>query len=136
MFRHRFITKLFVWLINQHNIENEDSFRRLLLDGNAMREKVRQWTGHANLASLDTYIHMAFDEAANFGKVETAVNLRRVVESFRGTVEQTANEMHNAMKNRESTLHIAESFTHLLREFVIDLEKAVDVSQPSGSTQG
>jgi len=136
MFRHRFITKLFVWLINQHNIENEDSFRRLLLDGNAMREKVRQWTGHANLASLDTYIHMAFDEAANFGKVETAVNLRRVVESFRGTVEQTANEMHNAMKNKESTLHIAESFTHLLREFVIDLEKAVDVSQPSGSTQG
>ncbi len=63
LFRHRFITRLFVALIEQHELENEDQFRRALLEGETLRFKVSQWTGHRNLASLDHYIHLAFDEA-------------------------------------------------------------------------
>lgn len=55
MFRNRFITKLFVALIEQHEFENPDSFRRALLDTETIKQKIQQWTGHANLSSLDVY---------------------------------------------------------------------------------
>ncbi|MEN5100313.1 site-specific integrase [Stenotrophomonas sp. TWI809] len=63
LFRHRFITRLFVALIEQHEMETEDQFRRALLEGETLRFKVSQWTGHRDLGSLDHYIHLAFDEA-------------------------------------------------------------------------
>jgi integrase len=63
LFRHRFITRLFVALIEQHKMENEDQLRQALLEGETLRFKVSQWTGHRNLASLDHYIHLAFDES-------------------------------------------------------------------------
>lgn len=45
MFRHRFITKLFVALIEQHTFDTVDDFRRALLDTESMKQKVQQWTG-------------------------------------------------------------------------------------------
>lgn len=56
MFRNRFITKLFVRLINQYEFDNKDDFRRVLLDANTLKQQVQQYTGHGNVDSLDTYI--------------------------------------------------------------------------------
>lgn len=77
MFRHRFITKLFVNLINQYNIENEDDFRRLLLDSEKLKQEIQQYTGHKRLSSLDIYIHLAFAEFTNIEKVVNNVQLRQ-----------------------------------------------------------
>lgn len=63
MFRHRFITKMFVSLIEQHDLSSPDALRRLLLDGESLRLQVAEWSGHAKPESLSYYISLAFEEA-------------------------------------------------------------------------
>lgn len=86
MFRHRFITKLFVALIEQHHFENPDEFRRALIDGEGFKRKVAEWTGHSSLASLNDYINLAFDEVANFGKTYSIATATLSIDSFIGTL--------------------------------------------------
>ena len=78
LFRHRFITRLFVALIEQHRIQNSDHFRQMLLEGETLRRMVAEWTGHQELSSLDHYIHLAFDEA---GTGESRINRHRAREA-------------------------------------------------------
>lgn len=87
MFRHRFITKLFVALIEHHRISNGDEFRRLLMDGEELKRKVAEWTDHANLKSLDQYIDLAFDEVGSYKKVYNLVNVGLAVDSFLATLD-------------------------------------------------
>jgi len=97
MFRHRFITKLFVALIEQHNFENLEDFRRALLDKEALKQKVQQWTGHSNLDSLDIYIHLAFDEVTTFKKTYNVVQTMQIIESFKHTLDQIEGELFNGV---------------------------------------
>lgn len=62
MFRHRFITKLFVSFIQHYCIVNRDDFRRRLLDTDYIKRKLMELTGHKRISSLDRYIDPAFDE--------------------------------------------------------------------------
>lgn len=87
MFRHRFITKIFVALIEQHKIENADHFRRLLLDGEELKLKVAEWTGHSSLLSLERYISLAFDEVANFQRIYDLTNVGTALDSFVGLID-------------------------------------------------
>lgn len=87
MFRHRFLTKLFVALIEQHKTENRDDFRRLLLDSEQFKTKVAEWTDHASIESLDRYIDLAFDEIGNYKKVYSLANAGLVLDSFIGTID-------------------------------------------------
>lgn len=87
MFRHRFLTKLFVALIEQHKLENADEFRRLLLDGETLKRKVSEWTDYADLSSLDRYIHLAFDEIGNFQRVHDLALMGVSLDSFLGTLD-------------------------------------------------
>ena len=123
MFRHRFITKLFVALIQAHNCTNEGEFRKLLLDGFTLKEKVREWTGHAAIESLDPYIHLAFDEISNFKRTYDLVSTKLVVESFSATIDQAVAELTNAHRNGEPQAPIFDGFVELLRSFKRDLER-------------
>lgn len=87
MFRHRFLTKLFVALIEQHTIENADHFRRLLIDGETLKQKVAEWTGHSSLESLNRYISLAFDEIGGYRKVYDLTMAGLALDSFLGTIE-------------------------------------------------
>ncbi|MFI5305271.1 MAG: tyrosine-type recombinase/integrase [Nitrospiria bacterium] len=98
MFRHRFITKLFVSLIDQHRFENEDDFRRALLDTETIKQKIQQLTGHTNLSSLDVYINLAFDEMSNFKKTQRIVNKKMFTDSYRMNLCQIKEEMKVDMK--------------------------------------
>lgn len=82
MFRHRFITKQFVNLIKQYKYENQDDFRKALLDTNTLKQKIQQMTGHKNLSSLDTYIDLAFNELFNTKTVLDKVSVANAYESF------------------------------------------------------
>ncbi|MEN5208104.1 site-specific integrase [Stenotrophomonas terrae] len=87
MFRHRFLTKLFVALIEQHKLENADVFRRLLLDGETLKRKVSEWTDHTDMASLDRYIDLAFEEVGNFQRVHDLAFMGVTLDSFLGTID-------------------------------------------------
>jgi len=122
MFRHRFITKLFVSLIEQHRFENEDDFRRAMLDTETIKQKIQQWTGHTNLSSLDVYINLAFEEAVNFKKTYNTVSLRRVVDSFKASVEQVQHELRNGASPTE----VSQQLLKMVEAFDADLDRHQD----------
>jgi integrase len=117
MFRHRFITKLFVALIEQHTVENVDDFRRALLDTESMKQKIQQWTGHTSTASLEIYINLAFEEVANFKKTYDAVTLARVIDSMRNQVAILRDDINSGMTQIEVMI----KFEQLLDSFEAEL---------------
>jgi len=95
MFRHRFITKQFVNLIKQYNYENQDQFRKALLDTNTLKQKIQQMTGHQNLNSLDVYIDLAFNEIFNTKVVLDKVAVANAYESFDSQLKLLTMELVN-----------------------------------------
>lgn len=81
MFRHRFITNMFIHLIKQYDLENQDSFRNGLIDINNLKVHIQQLTGHKNLLSLDHYIHLAQSELTNMSDVLSNINKSQKFES-------------------------------------------------------
>ncbi|WP_312774784.1 tyrosine-type recombinase/integrase [Pseudomonas rhodesiae] len=82
MFRHAFITKRFVMLIKEHEIQNSDQFRQALLDVQGFIAEVMMWTGHKSAESVEHYIHMAFKEIAGYAKTVSSVLLTTAMELF------------------------------------------------------
>lgn len=74
MFMHRYITNLFVKLIKQYDLDNQDDFRNALLDINSLKVHIQQATGHKDLRSLDHYIDLAKAELTNIYSVLDKVN--------------------------------------------------------------
>lgn len=119
MFRNRFITKLFVRLINQFDFENKDEFRRALLDANTLKQEVQQYTGHGNVDSLDPYIDLAFDEVANLKAVVSVVHLQAAYESFDSNVEL----LHKELEHGLSVSAYLEKYHELFELRVADIER-------------
>jgi integrase len=117
MFRHRFITKVFVALIEQHELENKDDLRHLLIDGESIKTKVTEWTGHADFNSLDRYINLAFEEVERFKKTYDVVQTTMAIDSFIGTLEA---DIAAVEANEQGSLERARQ--HLI-EFRRDLAK-------------
>lgn len=97
MFRHAFITNVFVALIERHHFENPDGFRMAILDTEAIKQEVLEWTGQSDIRSLDPYIHMAFAKIANFEKTLNSVKLGLLVDSLRTTIRLIRREMETGM---------------------------------------
>lgn len=69
MFRHRFITNKLKSIMLEFDFENQDNFKRALADFSGFYEKLKQWTGHARIESLERYIHLACNELSELGPV-------------------------------------------------------------------
>ena len=117
MFRNRFITKMFARLINQYNYENKDEFRRALLDTNALKREIQQYTGHIDVNSLDTYIDLAFNEIANLDFVVSIVHLQAAYEAFDSHLEQ----LHRELKSGLSIPNYLEKYSELVELRVADV---------------
>jgi|APLak6261671146_1056082.scaffolds.fasta_scaffold00545_2 integrase len=126
MFRHRFITKLFVALIEQHEFENTDSFRRALIDIESIKQKVQQWTGHTSLNSLDVYINLAFEEATHFKNTYNIVKTRNIIDSFKGTLKQLQAELETG----SSSIEISTRLHKFIGAFEEDLDSTSDIVSP------
>jgi len=74
MFRHRFITNIFIKLIKEYDLENKLGFRNALLDIETLKAHVQELTGHKNIKSLDTYLHLAKSELANMPEILKKLN--------------------------------------------------------------
>lgn len=126
MFRHRFLTKIFVALIEQHAIENTDDFRRLLIDSEDLKRKVAEWTDHADLSTLDRYISLAFDEIGNYRRVYDLTNAGLALDSFMGSLDAEI----DAISSGEQPLIVAER----LKAYIDKLKQ--DLSVACRSTSG
>ncbi|MBC7475328.1 MAG: site-specific integrase [Candidatus Sericytochromatia bacterium] len=93
MFRHRFITNIFINLIKQYDFDNKDSFRNALLDVNTLKAHVQQLTGHKDINSLDTYLHLAKSELANMPEILKKLDEQRDIESREALERYLLNEL-------------------------------------------
>ena len=125
MFRNRFITKLFVRLINQFDFDNKDEFRKALLDANTLKQQVQQYTGHGSIDSLDTYIDLAFDEVANLRAVVNSVHLQGAYEAFDSNVEI----LHRELENGIPVSAYLEKYRELLELRVVDIDRISTMEQ-------
>ena len=86
LFRHRFITKMFVALIEQHDFESPSDLRRAIICVKEIQQQLQQWTGHLSTASLDWYIDLAFFEVEQAGISRSAIDLHIEFEALRSAV--------------------------------------------------
>ncbi len=97
MFRHAFITNLFILLIKRHEFENTDDFRRALLSSQRFKVEVMQWTGHQSMESLDYYIDFAFAKIAGFSQTLSSVHILRAQEVFDQMLLKLTENLKNGM---------------------------------------
>jgi len=77
-----------------------------LVDTEAIKRQVLEWTGQSDIKSLDPYIHLAFAKFANFTKTLDAVCLGRLVDSMRTTVQVIRQEVGAGMPPTEAALKL------------------------------
>lgn len=87
MFRHRFITKLFVALLEQHKINNKDEFRQRMIDEETLKQIVQEWTGHISKDSVARYLNLAFVEIAAFAKSYDTVRVKLALDSAQTDID-------------------------------------------------
>lgn len=81
LFRHRFITNKLKMLILQFEFDNQDDFRRALLDITGFKQKIQEWVGHVDIKSLERYIHLAVKEITQeASSVQNALLMNALVE--------------------------------------------------------
>ncbi|WP_223525577.1 tyrosine-type recombinase/integrase [Pseudomonas sp. A-B-26] len=121
MFRHAFITNLFILLIKRHEFQNQDDFRRTLLNSRQFITEVMQWTGHRDPTSVERYIHLAFAKLAGYEATVTSVHIIRAIHGSDQAeslllrrlqngmpIEQYALELEQLKKLRDEDLKIAQ----------------------------
>lgn len=90
LFRHRFLTKIFVALIEQHQFDTKDDFRRALLSTEQLKRKVMEWSGHKTLEALERYIDLAFDEVIGYRALHQKLTDVKQLESIQSAVSLLA----------------------------------------------
>jgi len=109
MFRHRFITNIFINLIKQYDVENKQGIRNALLDLNTLKAHVQELTGHKNIGSLDTYIHLAKSELANMPEILKGLEDQRNNEAIEFQERQLLNQLKSGdISSDEYILRIEE----------------------------
>ncbi|WP_440225720.1 tyrosine-type recombinase/integrase [Dokdonella sp. MW10] len=126
MFRHRFITKLFVTLIERHRIENTDKFRQLFLSAETLKQKIMEWTGHKSTSSLEQYIHLAFDEASSYKEAYDHVRVTSMLESFTGILS----EFSDRLREGEPALNEVDRVIKLATALRADILKTARRHEP------
>lgn len=97
MFRHRFITNLFIQLIKQYDIQNKDQFRNNLMDLENLKVYIQQATGHKNVNSLENYIDIAKSELTNMDNVVDNLLEEKNTEA----IEKEKQRLLAMLKNKE-----------------------------------
>lgn len=82
LFRHAFITNLFVLMIERHRFKDEVGFKNQLISDTFFKQQILQLTGQKSLAALDTYINIAFARVNNYAASVTAADLLRIHRQF------------------------------------------------------
>ncbi|MEY8213191.1 MAG: tyrosine-type recombinase/integrase, partial [Colwellia sp.] len=119
LFRHGFITRIMVDLISRHNINNKDEFRRALINTEALKLELQQYTGHSNSSSLDTYIDLAFNEITNYKETMSTVMTIRSTELMLEQLTMVTNEatFHDTITS--DVIKRMQTIIHQFRESIL-----------------
>jgi integrase len=93
MFRHRFITKIFVAMIHNHDFKTPGEFRHALLGLKSLKQQLMEWSGHRSVTSLDHYIDLAFSEVNQMRSAMDAVKAGLELDALRSAIASLALEL-------------------------------------------
>lgn len=116
MFRHRYLTKSVLALLEQHKIENPDAFRQALIDQEALKTKLLQVSGHSSVETLDRYVHLAFEEYTKFKATYDLVKARMSILSFLGTVDEIHLEIERTGRAENGLARLKELLSTIATE--------------------
>lgn len=95
MFRHAFITNLFVTLIKRHEMSTKDDFRKALLDSKTFILEIQQWTGHIETSSVEHYIDLAFSRLSDYSETISSVHMIRAADIFNAKMEDLMQQLED-----------------------------------------
>ncbi|RMO87593.1 Site-specific recombinase, phage integrase protein, partial [Pseudomonas syringae pv. philadelphi] len=104
MFRHAFITKLFIRFVTRHKLNNADEFRQALLDTSTFLAEVISWTGHIDPISLERYIHLAFRDMTSYSETLTSVHIVMAMDKYFIEEEELEAQLEEGMPIAEYRL--------------------------------
>jgi len=120
LFRHAYISQKMKAIILQHDLNNKDDFRKALLNAEAFKLQLQQWTGHKNIDSLDTYIDLAFAELSHMEKSYNAIALGDSVRVALDRIESFKSDL-----GRLEPRGLLSEIEEMLNAFKDDIENAV-----------
>jgi integrase len=104
MFRHRYITKIFIQLIEQHKLTNKSDLRLALLSTKQLKQQLLQWTGHRRIESFERYVDYAFEEIANISVSLNQVLKVREVEAVQKALGDLARDLDSGDRSVSSDM--------------------------------
>lgn len=125
LFRHRFITEKLKCIILEHDINNQDEFRKKLLNTERFKMQLREWTGHTILSSLDVYIDLVFADLAGVQKTYNAVTLQSSVDLMQSKIQSFKNELN---KGDMTISELVEELNSYLDAFSNDIKRSIKQS--------
>ncbi|MBX9764338.1 integrase/recombinase XerD [Stutzerimonas kunmingensis] len=81
-------------------------FRQELLDSQTFIAEVISWTGHIEPQSVETYIHLAFRDLANFSATVSSVHLVMVVNKYFAEENELLSMLEEGMPVEEYKKHL------------------------------
>ncbi len=99
MFRHRFITKMFVSFITSHEIKDKEEFRSRILNFDHYKSKILEYTGQKRLESLEHYIDLSFDEYFEIDRINKRVRETLDIEAVKRALEQLRTDLDNGLEH-------------------------------------
>ena len=88
-----------------------------MLDTEQLKHQIREYTGHNSTASLDIYLHLAFDEITNIKKTIDIVSIRNLIDALSSRLKQYQ------LESKSGTIDSIEQITHLLSAAQADLQR-------------
>ena len=117
VFRHRYITRQFILLIQAHDLKNLVDVKKLLLSSVDLKIKVMQWSGHGSEEAVDRYIHLAFEELANVNDTFDALKARASIEATQRALHDLQIQLEKNTLNPEMLAsHLDGLLTNALSE--------------------
>jgi integrase len=126
MFRHAFITNLFVRFIQRHQLSNEDEFRRALLDGRTFIAEITSWTGHLEHQSVERYINLAFRDLSSYTETVSSVHLVMAMDKY-------FSEEHELLAMLEEGMPVAE-YSQRLKALQVMAHKDFEIARARESS--
>ena len=108
MFRHAFITNLFVLLIKRHRFKNQDDFRNAFLNTAHFMADVMMWTGHRSAASVERYINLAFARLDGYEETSSTVHIIRVNRTYDRAEEALLKQLQDGLDAAEYVMRLQE----------------------------
>ena len=123
MFRHAFITNLFILFIKRHQLNNSDEFRQGILDTQTFIAEVITWTGHLEPQSIEDYIHLAFRDLSNYSETVSSVHLVMAMQKYFSEENQLLDLLDEGMPKEEFKKQLLALREMAQQDFVISQER-------------